>query len=651
MSNVNPATKEADEVAATPPAAVGRAAAALRRLVQMDAVVWLAWLLPIFAWAPLTYPGYFEFHSGFLPAFNVADLARNLGDLSWAPTVGQPYDLLRGERVLPYLLALLPRALGASPVAAVKWVFAASILAGALGMLGWARRRLSAWPALLAAVVYAYWPLGLATIYVRGAFAEAVFLGLMPCALWAADAVRAAGRPAAAVALTLTLAAALWTQSGLALWLVIVIAVYLAAGNGNQVGWIRGVSRFGGRRQRPADPERRLRTASRPERWAAISRASAHAGRSATAGEKVIARSVVGDCASILQDEAISFVDEEIASQTALAMTRRAIFRTAFLGWLGGILLAAAGLLPLILRRGPGDGPAWVVFADHFVYPHQLLSSGWGWGPSIAGPADTLTFSLGLAACGLVILGWVLGRGGGSKQLLIVLVLAFLASTFAAAIWDRLSFLSRSLTYPWQLLLLAGPWLAWLAGMGGQRLLERLPRAAVGPTADSGPPLTASNGAVPLFAALAALTLLGVYGDLAPPPTPALIPDRPVAIFGQDEIALVSAMPVGTPGPAGWVTLLVKWQALRPLSQDYTVFFHIQTADGVLWGQQDAMPKGNAAPTSRWRPGQVVDDLLRVQVRAAAPIGGDYRYLLGLYQWQTGQRLRTATDDKVVVRP
>jgi len=651
MSNVNPATKEADEVAATPPAAVGRAAAALRRLVQMDAVVWLAWLLPIFAWAPLTYPGYFEFHSGFLPAFNVADLARNLGDLSWAPTVGQPYDLLRGERVLPYLLALLPRALGASPVAAVKWVFAASILAGALGMLGWARRRLSAWPALLAAVVYAYWPLGLATIYVRGAFAEAVFLGLMPCALWAADAVRAAGRPAAAVALTLTLAAALWTQAGLALWLVIVIAVYLAAGNGNQVGWIRGVSRFGGRRQRPADPERRLRTASRPERWAAISRASAHAGRSATAGEKVIARSVVGDCASILQDEAISFVDEEIASQTALAMTRRAIFRTAFLGWLGGILLAAAGLLPLILRRGPGDGPAWVVFADHFVYPHQLLSSGWGWGPSIAGPADTLTFSLGLAACGLVILGWVLGRGGGSKQLLIVLVLAFLASTFAAAIWDRLSFLSRSLTYPWQLLLLAGPWLAWLAGMGGQRLLERLPRAAVGPTADSGPPLTASNGAVPLFAALAALTLLGVYGDLAPPTTSALIPDRPVAIFGQDEIALVSAMPVGTPGPAGWVTLLVKWQALRPLSQDYTVFFHIQTADGVLWGQQDAMPKGNAAPTSRWRPGQVVDDLLRVQVRAAAPIGGDYRYLLGLYQWQTGQRLRTATDDKVVVRP
>ena len=57
-------------------------------------------------------------------------------------------------------------------------------------------------------------------------------------------------------------------------------------------------------------------------------RTGAHAGRGATADENVIARSVVCDCASILQDEAISFVDVEIASQTALAMTSRAIFRT-----------------------------------------------------------------------------------------------------------------------------------------------------------------------------------------------------------------------------------------------------------------------------------------------------------------------------------
>jgi len=34
---------------------------------------------------------------------------------------------------------------------------------------------------------------------------------------------------------------------------------------------IRGFSRFGGRRQKPADPERGIRTASRPERWTIFS--------------------------------------------------------------------------------------------------------------------------------------------------------------------------------------------------------------------------------------------------------------------------------------------------------------------------------------------------------------------------------------------
>ena len=148
----------------------------------------LAWLLPVFAWAPLTYPGYFEFHSGFLPIFNLNDLMRHLADLGWLPTVGQPYDLLRGEGALAYRLAALLRLLGASPVAAVKWTFGLSLLAGALGMYGWARRRLGPWPALLASMIYTYWPMLLATIYVRGALAEAVFMGLAPWVLWAADA-------------------------------------------------------------------------------------------------------------------------------------------------------------------------------------------------------------------------------------------------------------------------------------------------------------------------------------------------------------------------------------------------------------------------------------------------------------------------------
>ena len=186
----------------------------------------LAWLLPVFAWAPLTYPGYFEFHSGFLPIFNLNDLMRHLADLGWLPTVGQPYDLLRGEGALAYRLAALLRLLGASPVAAVKWTFGLSLLAGALGMYGWARRRLGPWPALLASMVYTYWPMLLATIYVRGALAEAVFMGLAPWVLWAADAA-ATGSRRGAIGLALGLAAAFWTQAGLALWLAVIVFAYI----------------------------------------------------------------------------------------------------------------------------------------------------------------------------------------------------------------------------------------------------------------------------------------------------------------------------------------------------------------------------------------------------------------------------------------
>jgi len=37
-----------------------------------------------------------------------------------------------------------------------------------------------------------------------------------------------------------------------------------------------------------------------------------------------------------------------------------------------------------------------------------------------------------------------------------------------------------------------------------------------------------------------------------------------------------------------------------------------------------------------------------VALKAGAPVG-KYRALLGFYLYQTGERLRTATDDKVVL--
>ena len=121
--------------------------------------------------------------------------------------------------------------------------------------------------------------------------------------------------------------------------------------------------------------------------------------------------------------------------------------------------------------------------------------------------------------------------------LAVTLVLVFLSSTLAAPLWRLLPFLARTLTYPWQLLLLAGPWLAWLAGLGGRALLDLLPAE------------DRESAAMPLVAALLALTLLGSYSYLNPTPINAPAPDAPLAIFGDNEIALLDAEAIDVLGP------------------------------------------------------------------------------------------------------
>jgi hypothetical protein len=160
-----------------------------------------------------------------------------------------------------------------------------------------------------------------------------------------------------------------------------------------------------------------------------------------------------------------------------------------------------------------------------------------------------------------------------------------------------------------------------------------------------------------LFAALIALPMLLVYRDLQPVATAEPIPDAPLAIFGENEIALLSVQTEGMPGPNGLVTVEVAWQALRPITVNYTVFFHVIAGDDQRFGQLDTMPQGGALPTSQWQPGAVIRDRYEAQLRADAPIGGDYRYWLGWYLSETQQRLLvhqqgvSQPQDKIIVRP
>jgi len=193
----------------------------------------LALGLAVLALAPLTYPGFFQARSGYLPALNAAhiEVAPHWG----SPAEGdRPVGGLQAEGRLPYLLAQPFLALSGSGVTAVKWGYGLAFLLGATGTYGWTRRRLGNRGATLAATVYTFLPWHLSAVYTRGAYAEAWLWALWPFLLWAVDGVghrRECSRGLAGILASLALAIALlamtfWTQAGLAALALPLIVAY-----------------------------------------------------------------------------------------------------------------------------------------------------------------------------------------------------------------------------------------------------------------------------------------------------------------------------------------------------------------------------------------------------------------------------------------
>ncbi|MEA3336129.1 MAG: hypothetical protein U9R25_09495 [Chloroflexota bacterium] len=567
----------------------------------------LLFLLSVIAWAPLLYPGYFQVHSGFLAVFNLEQLAGSGNKLRWLPTLGEQAGSLAGEGPLAYWLASLVQPFWGG-IVALKVVFGLSIVMGGLGAYLWIRllattsardkglQVFAERAGVLAGTLLMFWPYLLSIIYLRGVPGEALFLACLPWVLWAINHVRivAGSDPAGQTPEQSGTATAGWltaiavgivllflSQPGLALWASVILLAWAFWPAGTRSG--------------------RLPAA------AAIA-------------------------AGLLLGSVIDWL-------------------------LHGSLTLAGG--------DPGG------FGDHAVHPYQLFSSLWQFGGSTPDWKGDPPFQLGLAAVGLAMLAALLlfdgGREGATQDsaskgylggrashdmryavvfaLLAVLVVTLFATTLARPLWSLLPFLSTTLAYPWQLLVLAGPWLALAAG--SVILLERRLAAQA------------------IWAALLAFVVLSSYGYLAPRYTQSL-PDLHVAsIFGDETITLLTAnvaqpaeaaiedtgaidSPSGMAGEA--LTITVDWQALQPVEVDYNVFVHAVDENGSRVAQWDGPPQleGQSYPTTGWALGEIVSNVYRLEIDPGR--AGDVRQIyLGLYDWQTGQRLPANGDDKVVL--
>jgi 4-amino-4-deoxy-L-arabinose transferase-like glycosyltransferase len=154
-----------------------------------------------------------------------------------------------------------------------------------------------------------------------------------------------------------------------------------------------------------------------------------------------------------------------------------------------------------------------------------------------------------------------------------------------------------------------------------------------------------------IVTAMALLTLITPFWVIRPvyaAPTSTIQSTQPaLARLGVDhpQVAIVSfsASPERL-HPGETAQIEITWQALAALPKDYSVFVHLVDEEGFTIAQYDTMPGGGRLPTSRWQPGQIVEERYRVTLPATAyaPNRGSWR--VGLYDLRTGERLRLLDD-------
>ena len=108
--------------------------------------------------------------------------------------------------------------------------------------------------------------------------------------------------------------------------------------------------------------------------------------------------------------------------------------------------------------------------------------------------------------------------------------------------------------------------------------------------------------------------------------------------------------------PGETLHLILRWQALQEMDQDYTVFAHLTYEDGRIVAQQDHQPLRDTRPTRSWGVGEQLDDPYELTVPPGTP-PGVYWIRVGMYLQATLQRLpvkeageKTIVEDSILVK-
>lgn len=124
------------------------------------------------------------------------------------------------------------------------------------------------------------------------------------------------------------------------------------------------------------------------------------------------------------------------------------------------------------------------------------------------------------------------------------------------------------------------------------------------------------------------------------------------------EVVALVGYDITTQGvaPDHTLDLTLWWETTAKMNNDYTAFIHLVDPQGRILVQEDRLLLQGELPTSGWRVGDIVKEQYRLRLGPdTAPF--DYLIKVGVYYWQTGERLpvwdeqgRRLPDDTIVLK-
>ena len=127
-----------------------------------------------------------------------------------------------------------------------------------------------------------------------------------------------------------------------------------------------------------------------------------------------------------------------------------------------------------------------------------------------------------------------------------------------------------------------------------------------------------------------------------------VMPERRAADETADGLNLTLGSDIILRGYRGWnlapvagevTQIQLLWQANKTPARRYKIFLQLLDAHDQVIAQQDAEPVGESRPTDGWAPGELIIDNHGLLIGPGTP-PGTYRRILGMYDPQTGERLR-----------